>query len=43
MIAQGTDGVSRRFLSLGVVAGEAMSVFIPIHKSAREQSPEFIE
>ena len=43
MIAQGTDGVSRGFLALGVMAGEAMSAFIPIHKSAVERSPEFLK
>jgi hypothetical protein len=43
MIAQGTDGVSRGFLSLGVMASEAMSVFIPIHKSVGERSPAFVE
>ncbi|KAI2505417.1 hypothetical protein MHU86_9030 [Fragilaria crotonensis] len=43
MIAQGTDGVSRGFLALGVMAGEAMSAFIPIHKSARDRSPDFIK
>jgi hypothetical protein len=43
MIAQGTDGVSRGFLALGVMAGEAMSSFIPIHKTALERLPEFVE
>ena len=38
MIAQGTDGVSRGYLALGVMAGEAMSAFIPIHQSALERS-----
>ena len=42
MIAQGTDGVSRGFLALGVMAGESMSAFIPIHKSVLERSPEFV-
>ena len=42
MIAQGTDGVSRGFLALGVMAGESMSMFIPIHKSVHERSREFL-
>jgi hypothetical protein len=43
MIAQGTDGVSRGFLALGVMAGEAMSSFIPIHRTAQERSVAFVE
>lgn len=39
MIAQGTDGVSRGYLSQGVMAGEAMSAHIPIHLSAVDRSP----
>jgi hypothetical protein len=31
MIAQGTDGVSRGVLAQGVMAGESMLSFIPIH------------
>ena len=38
MIAQGTDGVSRGYLGHGVMAGEAMSGFIPIHLGAHERS-----
>ena len=38
MIAQGTDGVSRGYLGLGVMAGDAMSTFIPIQQSAPERS-----
>lgn len=38
MIAQGTDGVSRGFLGQGVMDGEAMSAFVPIHLSAVERS-----
>ena len=37
MIAQGTDGVSRGCLAQGVMAGEAMCAFIPIHLSAMDQ------
>ena len=40
MIAQGTDGVSRGYLGQGVMAGNAMSVFIPIHLRATERSAE---
>ena len=39
MVAQGTDGVSRGYLALGVMAGEAMNDFIPIHLSATDRSP----
>jgi hypothetical protein len=40
MIAQGTDGVSRGFLGQGVMDGEAMSAFVPIHLSALEHLPQ---
>jgi hypothetical protein len=40
MIAQGTDGVSRGFLGEGIMAGEAMKTFIPIHLSAIDRSPD---
>ena len=43
MIAQGTDGVSRGYLALGVMAGESMSSFIPIHQSAIERSESLAE
>ena len=39
MIAQGTDGVSRGYLGQGVMAGDAMTLHIPIHQSAVERSP----
>jgi hypothetical protein len=39
MIAQGTDGVSRGYLGQGVMAGDTMSVHIPIHLTAVERSP----
>jgi hypothetical protein len=42
MIAQGTDGVSRGNLVTGIMAGVAMSSFIPIHKSAPERSPGLV-
>ena len=34
MISQGTDGISRGMLMEGVLAGQAMSSFIPINKGA---------
>jgi hypothetical protein len=39
MIEQGTDGVSRGFLGGGVMAGESMSSFIPIHLGAVDRHP----
>ena len=39
MIAQGTDGVSRGYLGQGVMAGDTMTVHIPVHLSAIERSP----
>ncbi len=42
MIAQGTDGVSRGFLAQGVMAGEAMMSYIPIHLSAHERSLDLL-
>ena len=38
MIAQGTDGVSRGFLGQGVMDGQAMSAFVPVHMTAVERS-----
>jgi hypothetical protein len=43
MIAQGTDEVSRGYLALGIMAGEAMCSFIPIHQTASEHSPKLVE
>jgi hypothetical protein len=43
MIAQGTDGVSRGYLALGIMAGEAMCSFIPIYQRACERSPKLVE
>ena len=42
MIAQGTDGVSRGFFGGGVMAGEAMTSFIPIHLGAAERHPPIL-
>ena len=43
MIAQGTDGVSRGYLALGIMAGEAMCSFIPIHQTACKRSPKLVK
>ena len=43
MIAQGTDGVSRGFLGGGVMAGESMTSFIPIHLGADERHPPILD
>jgi hypothetical protein len=40
MQAQGTDGVSRGQLSEGVMNGESMMSFVPLHETALERSPE---
>ena len=42
MIAQGTDGVSRGFLGEGVMSGESMISFIPLHMSATDRSPTLL-
>ena len=42
MIAQGTDGVSRGALGEGIMSGESMTSFIPIHLSALDRHPELI-
>ena len=39
MIAQGTDGLSRGDLLEGVLNGEKMMSFIPLHVSALEREP----
>jgi hypothetical protein len=39
MQAQGTDGVSRGQLSEGVMNGEPMMSYVPLHESALERSP----
>jgi hypothetical protein len=38
MIVQGTDGLSRGVLSEGVMGGDEMTSFIPLHKTALERS-----
>jgi hypothetical protein len=43
MIAQGTDGVSRGFLGEGIMSGELMLSFIPIHLSATDRSPSLLQ
>lgn len=39
MIAQGTDGLSRGDLQEGVMTGQTMATFIPLHLSALDRSP----
>jgi hypothetical protein len=39
MKAQGTDGVSQGQLTEGVMNGESMLSFLPIHKTALERHP----
>jgi hypothetical protein len=39
MIAQGADGLSRGALTEGVMKGEAMRSFIPLHQSALDRDP----
>eukprot|EP00978_Attheya_sp_CCMP212_P016480 scaffold43205_cov34-Attheya_sp.AAC.2 len=43
MIAQGTDGLSRGNIGEGVMAGEAMSSFVPLHQTAIEREPKVLE
>jgi hypothetical protein len=43
MIWQGTDGLSRGDKNSGVMAGEVMTSFIPLHLSAQDRSPACIE
>jgi len=40
MISQGSDGLSRGKLYEGVMRGEEMTSFIPLHLNALERSPE---
>jgi hypothetical protein len=42
MIWQGTDGLSRGDRNAGVMAGESMLSFIPLHKSATERSSQIV-
>ena len=43
MIAEGGDGVSRGLLNEGVMAGEDILSFIPLHLSAIERSPTLVD
>lgn len=38
MISQGTDGLSRGDRHAGIMAGQSMLTFLPLHRSANEQS-----
>jgi hypothetical protein len=40
MIEQGTDGGSRGDLTQGVMAGEPMLQYVPLHLTALERSPD---
>ncbi len=42
MVSQGTDGLSRGDYTTGVMAGDSMSSFIPLHLSAFERSPSLL-
>ncbi len=39
MIKQGTDGLSRGDLVEGVMRGESMLSFVPLHRSCIDRSP----
>lgn len=43
MIAQGTDGLSRWKIFEGVMNGQVMLTFVPLHLSAVERSPPLKE
>jgi hypothetical protein len=43
MIAEGGNGVSWGSLNEGVMAGENMLTFIPLHLSASERSPSLVD
>ena len=42
MIASGIDGLSRGDHSSGVMQGEALETFVPVHKTALERSPTLL-
>jgi len=42
MITQGTDGLSRGDLLQGVMRGQSMMTFVPLHLSAAERSPALL-
>jgi hypothetical protein len=43
MISQGTDGLSRGVLAEGVMSGDPMAAFIPLHESALDRSQVLLE
>ena len=43
MIAQGTDGLSRADFSEGVMAGQSMTSFVPLHLTCKDRSPAIIQ
>ncbi len=42
MIAQGTNGLSRGYLDVGVMGGSGMLSFVPLHLGAIDRSPSVI-
>lgn len=42
MVCQGTDGLSRGDLGAGVMVGDAMLSFVPLHLSALDRSPALL-
>ena len=42
MISQGTDGLSRSDLTSGVMRGESMLNFVPLHQSAHQRQPKVL-
>ncbi len=42
MIAQGTDGLSRRIILEGVMSGKSMLHFVPLAQSATERQPNLV-
>lgn len=42
MIAEGGDGVSRGLLNKGAMAGKDILLFIPLHLTALEHSPDLL-
>jgi hypothetical protein len=43
LIAEGGDGVSQGLLNEGVMAGDAILPFIPLHLTAIERSPDLLD
>ncbi len=43
MIMQGTDGLSRGDLNAGIMRGENMLTFVPLHRGALDRSPDLLQ